>query len=144
MEKGMVKQAIFDVLRAVAIALVFNIVAVLIASIVVKYTGISASAATAVNQVLKVISIASGSILGIRSHRLGWALGAIVGLLYTTIGFGVFSLLAGASLFANVSVFDFLIGLAAGVFSGILAVNLRSLDRKPRPGKRARKAAKAQ
>lgn len=132
MEKSMVKCAVLDVVRATLVALVFNVVGVLITAIVVKYTALSDVAATAINQVLKVVSLALGALLGVRGERLGWLTGAITGLLYTTICFGVFSLLAGTSLFANVTVFDFLLGLAAGVISGILAVNLRSLRRKER------------
>ena len=132
MHKTIVKQILFDVLRAVVVALIVNVVLVLLVAIVVKYTGISTVAATAVNQVAKVLSIAIGTMVGVRSKRLGWLIGAIVGVLYTTLGFGVFSLLKGSSLFADVSIFDYLLGVAAGVFSGILAVNVRSIERAPR------------
>ena len=119
MQKSTVKQVVFDVLRAVALALVVNVVLVLLIAIVVKYSGISATAATAVNQVAKVLSIAVGALVGVRSQRLGWLIGAIAGALYTTLGFGLFSLLNGSSLFADVSVFDYLLGVGAGIVSGI-------------------------
>ena len=131
MQKSTVVQVIFDVLRSVAVALIVNVVLVLITAIVVKYTGISTQAATAVNQVAKVLSVAVGALVGVRSQRLGWLIGAISGALFTTLGFAVFSLLKGSSLFAGVSVFDYLLGVAAGVISGILAVNVRCIA-KPR------------
>ena len=131
MQKSTVVQVIFDVLRSVAVALIVNVVLVLITAIVVKYTGISTEAATAVNQVAKVLSVAVGALVGVRSQRLGWLIGAISGALFTTLGFAVFSLLKGSSLFAGVSVFDYLLGVAAGVISGILAVNVRCIA-KPR------------
>jgi putative membrane protein (TIGR04086 family) len=139
MEKQNVKIAVLDILRGLIIALIINVVAVLIIALVVKYTGISTSAATIINQVVKVLSVALGIICGFRSRKHGWLLGAAVGLLYTLIGFGTFSLLAGKRLLAEVTVFDFLINGAAGAFAGILAVNLRSIERTPRTPRRLKR-----
>ena len=140
MDKTYLKKAIFDVLRGVIISLVVNVVLVLIVAVVVKHTGISETVATILNQVIKVLSLAVGIGIGFRSGRYGLVLGAIVGAVYTALGFAIFSLLSGKSLFADVSVFDFLIGVAAGIFAGILAVNLRTLNRTPRRNRRQKNA----
>jgi len=141
MEKSSIKKAIFDVLRGVVLALIINVVLVLIVAVVVKYTGIDQTVATILNQAAKVLSLALGIAIGFRSGRFGWLLGAIVGTVYTVLGFATFSLLSGKSLFTDLTVFDFLIGIAAGVFSGVLAVNLRSLDRSPKRTHRHPKTA---
>ena len=132
MEKSSIKKAVFDVLRGIIISLVVNVVLVLVIALVVKFTGIDQTMATILNQVAKVLSLALGITIGFRSARFGLLLGAIVGAVYTVLGFATFSLLSGKSLFTDLSVFDFLIGIASGIFSGILAVNLRTLDRSPR------------
>ena len=136
MEKSSIKKAIFDVLRGIVLSLVINVVLVLVIALVVialvvKFTGIDQTVATILNQAAKVLSLALGIAIGFRSGRYGWLLGAIVGTVYTVLGFATFSLLSGKSLFTDLTVFDFLIGIAAGVFSGILAVNLHTLSRSP-------------
>jgi len=130
MEKQTVKHAISDILRGLLIALLVNVVAVLLIAVVVKYTGVDQTVATIINQVVKVLSIAIGALVGFRSGRHGLLLGAILGTLYTVLGFATFSLLAGKSLFEGVTVFDFLIGVASGIFSGVLAVNVRGIERR--------------
>ena len=132
MEKSSIKKAIFDVLRGIVLSLVINVVLVLVIALVVKFTGIDHTVATILNQAAKVLSLAFGITIGFRSGRYGWLLGAIVGTVYTVLGFATFSLLSGKSLFNDLTVFDFLIGIAAGVFSGILAVNLHTLSRSPK------------
>lgn len=140
MEKSSIKKAVFDVLRGIIISLVVNVVLVLVIALVVKFTGIDQTVATVLNQVAKVLSLALGITIGFRSGRFGLMLGAIVGAVYTVLGFATFSLLSGKSLFTDLSVFDFLIGIAAGIFSGVLAVNLRTLDRTPRRPRRSKTA----
>lgn len=143
MEKKTIANAILDVVRALAVALLTNLVAVLLIAVVVKYTGVTQSVATALNQVVKVLSLAIGTVVGFRSGRFGLVLGAVTGLLFTVLGFSVFSLLAGRPLFTDVTVFDFLLGLASGVFSGVLAVNLRTLSRAKRPTRCHRQRSRA-
>lgn len=143
MEKKTIANAILDVVRALAVALLTNLVAVLLIAVVVKYTGVTQSVATALNQVVKVLSLAVGAVVGFRSGRFGLVLGAVTGLLFTVLGFSVFSLLAGRPLFTDVTVFDFLLGLASGVFSGVLAVNLRTLSRAKRPTRRRKQRVQA-
>ncbi|MBQ4443877.1 MAG: TIGR04086 family membrane protein [Clostridia bacterium] len=143
MEKKTIANAILDVVRALAVALLTNLVAVLLIAVVVKYTGVTQSVATALNQVVKVLSLAVGAVVGFRSGRFGLVLGAVTGLLFTVLGFSVFSLLAGRPLFTDVTVFDFLLGLASGVFSGVLAVNLRTLSHAKRPTRCHRQRSRA-
>ena len=111
-------------------SLVFSIVAVLILAVIAKYTQISDGAITAVNQVIKVVALFFGILVGFKKQKLGIVAGLIVGLLYTVLTFALFSLVSGELDFKQISVFDFLIGLGAGAASGVLAVNLKGLKRK--------------
>ncbi len=140
MDKSQVKQSIIDVLRAVIFALLYGMLLVLLVSIIVKYTDMSDMLATALNQVIKVLAVVLGCITGFRSKKLGWLQGLLVGLLYTVLSFAGFSLISGQLKFSDVTVYDFLLGIATGLFAGILAVNLRNIDRPKRTGRRLRRA----
>lgn len=137
MEKGSITHSLLDIVRAVVVALIVNLILVLVVAAVAKYTSISSTAALAVNQVCKVVAITVGTLFGFRSKRFGLVLGIVAGLLYTVAAMGIFSLLGGTPLFASSNVFDYLLGAGAGAVAGVLTVNLRTLEHKPRPGRRS-------
>lgn len=127
MEKGVVKQSIFNILKSVLFSLIVSVVLILILAVVAKYTEINDKTITAINQVIKVVALAVGILLGLKKQKGGLIIGAIVGLLFTVLSFAIFSLISGSANFDKITVFDFLIGIGVGAISGILAVNLKSL-----------------
>ena len=137
MDKSAIKRAILDVVRGVIFALVLSMILVLLVSVIAKYTDMSDQVATALNQVIKVVALLGGILLGFRSGRWGLVLGLVTGLLFTVLSFGIFSLISGKLDFNQITVFDFLLGLLAGGASGILAVNVKAL-RASRPPRRKR------
>lgn len=142
MEKSALKRAVLDVLRGIIWSLIASMILVLLVSVIVKYTNMSDEVATALNQVIKVVALFVGVLLGFRSGRWGLLLGALTGLLFTLTSFGIFSLISGDLDFEQITIFDFLLGLVAGAASGILVVNLKSLRAaRPKRTKRQRKGA---
>ena len=142
MEKSALKRAVLDVLRGVIWSLIASMILVLLVSVIAKYTNMSDEVATALNQVIKVVALFVGILLGFRSGRWGLLLGALTGLLFTLTSFGIFSLISGDLDFEQITVFDFLLGVVAGAASGILVVNLKSLRAaRPKRAKRQRKTA---
>ena len=140
MEKSAIKRAVLDVLRGVIWSLIASMILVLVVSVIAKYTNMSVEVATALNQIIKVVALFVGILLGFRSGRWGLLLGLITGLLFTLTSFGIFSLISGDLDFEQITVFDFLLGLVAGAASGILVVNLKSLRAaRPKQTKRQRK-----
>ena len=137
MEKGTIKHCIFDILRAVIVALLVSLLLVLLLAVVAKYAPLTDTAATILNQIVKVLSVAIGCMVGFRSKRYGLVLGTVTGLLFTLLSFALFSLISGKLDFDQITVFDFLLGAAVGLISGILAVNVRSIERRPRKRKTA-------
>ena len=125
-------KGVVDVTRALILSLLFSLLLVLAIAIVAKYAPMSNTLATVLNQVVKVLSVLLGCLVGFRSRRFGWLMGGIVGLLFTLVSFALFSLISGHLDFAKLSVFDFLLGAASGICSGILSVNVHSIERKPR------------
>lgn len=129
MQKGTLKQSVFNILKGVLFSLIFSVVLILILAVVAKYTDISDKAISAVNQVIKVIALFLGILIGMKGQKGGLIVGAIVGLLYTLLSFAIFSAISGELTFDKVTVFDFLISIAVGAISGILTVNLKGLKR---------------
>lgn len=127
MEKGVVKQSIFNILKSVLFSLIVSVVLILILAVVVKYTEINDKTITAINQVIKVVALAVGILLGLKKQKGGLIVGAIIGLLFTVLSFAIFSLISGSANFDKITVYDFLIGIGVGAVSGILAVNLKGL-----------------
>lgn len=140
MEKGTIKHCVLDILRALLVALLVSLVLVLLLAVVAKYAPMSDTLATVLNQVVKVLSVAVGCLVGFRAKRYGLVLGLVVGLLFTLVSFALFAAISGKLDFGQITVFDFLLGAAVGLASGVLAVNVRTIERRPR---RAKKGAVA-
>lgn len=127
MEKEKIKVWTFDILRSVLISLLVSTILLLILSVIATFTQISDKAVVIINQIIKIISLPIGCIVGIKSDKRGLVLGLIIGILYVVLSFGVFALISGKAEFNAIALYDFLIGIASGLFSGVLAVNLRSM-----------------
>lgn len=130
MEKGTFKAAVFDVVKCVIFSLLFSMVLVLILALISKAAALSDKSVVYINQAIKVVSLLAGVFLGLKSRRGGLVLGAIVGLLYTVFSFLIFALISRELSFENITVFDFLIGIVAGILSGVLTVNVKTLRKK--------------
>lgn len=127
MEKGTFKTIVFDVVKCVIFSLLISMVLVLILALISKAATLSDKSVVYINQAIKVISLLAGVFLGMKSRKGGLVLGAIVGLLYTVSSFLIFALISRELSFQNITIFDFLIGIVAGVLSGVLAVNVKTL-----------------
>lgn len=138
MEKGTVKICILDIVRAVVLSLLASLLLVLLLAVVAKYAPMSDTLATILNQAVKVLAVALGCLMGFRGKRYGLVLGLITGLLFTVLSFALFSLISGKLDFGQITVFDFLLGAAVGIAAGVLAVNVKTLQRKERRSKSPR------
>ncbi len=140
MEKGSIKHWIFDILKSLLFSLLISTVLVLVLALISTFTQISDKAVTIINQIIKVISLPIGCLLGIKSQKNGLILGLIIGILYVVLSFGIFSLISGELKFSDVTLYDFLIGIGVGAVGGILAVNVKGLGKH---GKRSAKAVRS-
>lgn len=129
MQKGAVKQSIFNVIKSVLFSLIFSVALILILAVVAKYTDISDKTISAINQVIKVVALLLGILVGMKNQKGGFLIGAIVGLLYAILTFAIFSAISGKLTFDKITIFDFLICIAVGAISGILTVNLKGLKK---------------
>lgn len=127
MSKSAYKQGILNIVRGTLFSLLFSVIGVLILTIVAKYTEIADKPIMIINQVIKILALLFGIFVGFRGDKGGFWVGLIVGLLYTILSFLIFSLLSGGLNFSDITLYDFLLGLACGVISGILTVNIKGL-----------------
>lgn len=113
--------AIFEIVKALIIAVIFSLVMVLVAAFFIKLCNIKDSAIPVINQVIKGISILLGCLLGIKSKHNSWLKGIVIGILYIALAFVLFSLLDGTFVFGIGLLNDVALGSITGMVSGILA-----------------------
>lgn len=116
------KATVTDIVRASLIAVIISLIAVLILGIIMKFVDIGNAVLLPVNQVIKVLSVLFGCILGIKCKTRGALKGLIVGLIYTLASILIFWIVNG-TLTGNFGLLDAVSGLIVGAVSGIIAVN---------------------
>lgn len=122
-EKTNVKEnALFlPALKGTFFALCISLFSILLFAIIIKFTGITDGVIKPINQVIKVISIFVGTLIAYKKNKnLGITKGLIVGILYTTLAFLIFSILDGNFTFSTTLLNDILFGSIIGILSGII------------------------
>ncbi len=113
--------AIFEILKALIIAVILSLVLVLIAALVIKLFNLSDGIIPIINQVIKGVSILLGCLIAIKSKTNSWLRGIIIGILYIALAYVIFSLLDGKFAFGLSILNDVALGSITGMVSGILA-----------------------
>ena len=110
------------VLRGVLVAASITVIGIAVFALILNWWNASDRALTAVNQVVKFVSILAGVTSAMRGGENGGVLrGASVGLLYMALGIVVYSLLMGQTPSLTADFADLGMGLAAGgLFAMIL------------------------
>jgi putative membrane protein (TIGR04086 family) len=103
-----------------------SLVGILFFAFVLRFSSISDSVITPVNQVIKGISIFAGVFAGLRKNKQNGLLsGILIGLVFTITAFLVFSILDGAFCFDRTLLNDIIFGSVIGAICGIICVNLK-------------------
>ena len=114
------------VLKGTGLSLCFSLIFILVFAFCLKFTGISESIITPVNQVIKGISIFLGVFLALKKHKKhGLVCGLLIGFLFTIVAFVTFSVLCGSFVFTKSLLTDMLFGAIIGGICGIISVNLK-------------------
>lgn len=114
------------ILKGVFAGLCVALVGILIFAFVLRFTSISDSIISPVNQVIKGLSIFFGVFLGMKKHKSnGLISGLLIGLFFTISAFLVFSILDGAFEFNRTLLTDIIFGSVIGGICGIICVNLK-------------------
>lgn len=129
MEKAkLIKNDVFDVLKAVLFATLISLALVLVFAIVIRFASVENKVIMPVNIAIKIVSIFVGTLIGFKQPQNGLLKGAISGLAYMLLTFLIFSALNG---FKDVqfSWIDLITLPVAGAISGIIAVNIKGRRR---------------
>ena len=115
------KSALWAVVRGVLVAAAITIIGVALFALILNWWNASDRAITAINQVVKFVSILAGVTTAMRAGESGGAMrGACVGLLYMALGIICYALMMGQSPQLTAYLADLGMGLAAGGLFGMI------------------------
>ena len=128
--------ALGSILKGVLISAAATLVGMLLLAAAVVWLDISDGALSALNQVLKLVSILLGArfAVGVGGER-GFVTGAAVGLLYMALGYVLYWRLGGALFSAAAMLLEMLAGFAVGAAAGAVCANLRPRARRAKAAK---------
>ena len=119
--------ALSAVLRGVLVAAAVTVLGVVLFALLLNWWDASDRAITAINQVVKFVSILAGVTSALRAGEKGSAMrGACVGVLYMALGIACYCLLMGQSPKLTGYLADLGIGLAAGGLFGMILTARKS------------------
>lgn len=118
------KNIVLDIFKSSLIALIIALIGVLVLGLCVKLFNMAGKVTMPILQVVKIISILGGCLMGFKQKAKGALKGGVSGVLFTLISVLVFGLIENTVSFKAFNWFDLIAGLAAGVICGIIAVNL--------------------
>ena len=93
------KSYVFEMLKALIVALIITLVLVLAAALIIKLFNLPTESISIVNQVIKGVSIFVSALICLRLKNCGFIRGIILGILYIALSYVVFSLFNGEFLF---------------------------------------------
>lgn len=114
-----------DIIRSALFSVILSILLVTAFAIVAKFANIAENVIEPINIAIKILSVAAGCLIGVRHDSKGLIKGIVVGLLYAGMTYLIFAAVAGDFSQNPMTVYDALACIAAGVLSGILAVNVK-------------------
>ena len=119
--------ALSAVLRGVLVAAAVTVLGVVLFALLLNWWDVSDRAITAINQVVKFVSILAGVTSALRAGEKGSAMrGACVGVLYMALGIACYCLLMGQSPKLTGYLADLGMGIAAGGLFGMILTARKS------------------
>lgn len=124
---------LLSILKGVLVSAAVTLAGMLIIALATVFTRIPDSFLTALNQILKIISILLGTCASVgRGGSRGFVTGAVVALIYMVIGYALYVLLGGGAHSVTLMLGEMLMGAAVGAFTGAILANLRPKSRRRR------------
>lgn len=117
---------LLKIAKGVVSGAVFTLAAMLVLSAIVVLRGISENAIQIINQVIKVLGILLGVYVAVgRGGERGLLTGAVVGILYILMGYGMYSIIDGSDASASVMAIEEAAGALVGGASGAVLANMK-------------------
>jgi len=116
----------FEILKAIIIAVIISLAAILILAFIIKTANIPSNAIPIINQVIKGVSILTACLWCLKLPRNAWLRGLAVGVIYILLAFLIFSLLNSVQFNFGLNLLnDIALGSVSGLLSGIIAGLIR-------------------
>jgi len=120
------KHYTLEIVKAIVIAIILSLIGILILAFLIPALNIEQRIIPIINQVIKGVVILVACLISLRLPKNGWLRGILVGLVYVTMAFVLFSLLASASFTFDITLLnDVALGAVTGLVSGIIASLIR-------------------
>ncbi len=119
------KSYIFDITISTVLGMVITMLLVVVFSLVLNFFDVPAKCILPTNQVIKYLGVFLGVFFGITNKTAGLVKGCIAGIAIILLLFLMFSGLGGSIVFTKYTAIDLISGMLVGIFSGVLAVNLK-------------------
>lgn len=121
LRRGKATGALGAIFKGVLIAACITVLAIALFALLLNWWDASDQAITAINQVIKFVSILAGVTTAMQGGASGGAMrGALVGVLYMLLGIVCYSLLMGQTPDLTAYLADLGMGLAAGGLFGMI------------------------
>ena len=114
----------FELIKGAGLALGTALIATVIFAWVLRYAPIGEKWIYPINQTIKILSIAVGTLVFVRGEK-GFLKGGAIALLFTALSYLTFSALGGNFALGWVVLVEVLLAIFAGVIFGAIAVNFR-------------------
>ena len=115
---------IFTIVKSTGLALALSVLGAVAFAVVLRAVALGSGVIYTVNQVLKLLSIAVGTLAFVRGEK-GWLKGGVTGILFTGVSYLAFSALGGDFTISWLIFAELVIAFLVGAISGALAVNLK-------------------
>ena len=116
-----------SLLLGLTAAILITLAAMLMLSAALVYLGLSDSALTILNQLVKLLSVAIGTMAAVpRGSQRGLATGVLIALAYSAGGYALYLALGGGSFAVGNMLGEMLLGCAVGAVTGAIRANMKS------------------
>ena len=119
-----VGNGLFQILKGALLALAFSFLMTVIFANVLRFTPLPDKVIYPVNQTVKVLSIAVGTLVFIRGEK-GFLKGIAVAPIFTALSYLAFSAIGGDFSLSWLIFAELFIAILSGIICGAVAVNLR-------------------
>lgn len=120
------KNKLLSILYGTALSISITLILILSFAFIIKLTNLSDKFIFPVNQIIKIISLFFGILLILKKcNEKGFLKGILLGFVYFSLSFIIFSILQGDWSFSINNVYDLLLTSLMGGLIGIIVVNVR-------------------
>ncbi len=125
MDRDNSRGMLIDIVRSVLYAVLITLVLILLFALIVKFAELTEGVIRPVNQVIKVLSIFLGLLMGIKVREKGLSKGFLSGLIFTALSIILFSFLSLEPVLSSANLIEVLAGSVIGAVSGAIILLIK-------------------